>query len=489
MPFEKRIRHLWLPLLAADIAALASSYGVTFLLRFKSAAGESLFTALNRALGVREHGGLHPLYEDFYAGAAFRIIVIMAAVLSVLYALNDLYPGRRFLLRRMTGWKVVLCNIIALGLFYGYFYLEQNLFHPRSMFASIVALNIVFTLVFRAGVERFLDYARRRWNFDRWSALVVGSGPEADELVEGIDALRPHGLRVAGRLPLKAGCADAAYMERVRERVRSDGADVLVVAEKNLSVSEIMQFIGIADTERMTCKVLTERLGVLVRQAEIPVDMVGAVPLFHFGCSREWKLLESLYRVVSLFAAVVLFLVLLPVGAVISLLILVAGGRPVFFVQERIGINRRPFTMYKFRTMHTRAEEMQAEVEELNESGRGLFKVRRDPRVTPVGRLLRKYSLDELPQIVNVLRGEMGFIGPRPLPKRDFNNYYEKWHYARHSDLPGMTCLWQVSGRSALSFENMCILDVYYLMNRTWVLDAKIILRTIWVVLFARGAY
>jgi lipopolysaccharide/colanic/teichoic acid biosynthesis glycosyltransferase len=145
--------------------------------------------------------------------------------------------------------------------------------------------------------------------------------------------------------------------------------------------------------------------------------------------------------------------------------------------------------MVKFRTMHNRADEVQAQLEELNESGEGLFKVRRDPRVTPVGRFLRRFSLDELPQLWNVLRGEMLLVGPRPLPRRDFENYYEQWHYQRHGGLPGLTCLWQVSGRSDIAFHNMCILDVYYLENASLWLDLRILLRTVGVVLFAKGAY
>jgi lipopolysaccharide/colanic/teichoic acid biosynthesis glycosyltransferase len=145
--------------------------------------------------------------------------------------------------------------------------------------------------------------------------------------------------------------------------------------------------------------------------------------------------------------------------------------------------------MYKFRTMYERSDELLAQVEEFNESGEGLFKIRNDPRVTPVGRLLRRFSVDEMPQLINVIRGEMTLVGPRPLPRRDFENYYEEWHYSRHSGLPGLTCLWQVSGRSDVNFHNMCILDDYYLRNQNAMMDFKILLRTVGVVLFAKGAY
>jgi lipopolysaccharide/colanic/teichoic acid biosynthesis glycosyltransferase len=178
-----------------------------------------------------------------------------------------------------------------------------------------------------------------------------------------------------------------------------------------------------------------------------------------------------------------------PFLILIAALIKATSRGPVFFMQERMGINRRPFLMYKFRTMNDRADELQAQIEEFNESGEGLFKIKQDPRITPVGRFLRRFSLDELPQLINVVRSEMTLVGPRPLPKRDFENYYEEWHYSRHSGLPGLTCLWQVSGRSDVSFHNMCILDDYYLRNQNFMLDLKILLRTIRVVLFAKGAY
>ena len=109
--------------------------------------------------------------------------------------------------------------------------------------------------------------------------------------------------------------------------------------------------------------------------------------------------------------------------------------------------------------------------------------------MTPVGKFLRRFSIDELPQLFNVLKGDMSIVGPRPLPRRDFEGYYENWHYSRHEGLPGITCLWQVSGRSDLDFHNMCILDVYYLRNRSWMLNLKILVRTVHAVLFARGAY
>jgi lipopolysaccharide/colanic/teichoic acid biosynthesis glycosyltransferase len=179
----------------------------------------------------------------------------------------------------------------------------------------------------------------------------------------------------------------------------------------------------------------------------------------------------------------------MPLMLIIGLLVRITSKGPAIFVQERIGVNRKPFKMYKFRTMHNKAEEILAQIEEFNESPETMFKIKKDPRITPIGRFLRRFSLDELPQLINVIKGDMAIVGPRPLPKRDFENYYEEWHYSRHGGLPGLTCLWQISGRSNIDFHNMCILDVYYLRNHSWIMDLIIILRTAKVVIFGTGAY
>jgi lipopolysaccharide/colanic/teichoic acid biosynthesis glycosyltransferase len=158
------------------------------------------------------------------------------------------------------------------------------------------------------------------------------------------------------------------------------------------------------------------------------------------------------------------------------------------FHSTRRGIAQRPFQCLKFRTMHTNAEEQQAELDAFNEATGALFKIRRDPRLTRVGRVLRRFSLDELPQLVNVLRGEMSLVGPRPLPQRDYEKL-EEWHRKRYLVLPGITGLWQVSGRSELDFDDLVHLDFIYLEHWSLALDLTILLKTIPAVLSRRGAY
>jgi lipopolysaccharide/colanic/teichoic acid biosynthesis glycosyltransferase len=178
----------------------------------------------------------------------------------------------------------------------------------------------------------------------------------------------------------------------------------------------------------------------------------------------------------------------LPFWLAIAAAIKLGSRGPVFYADRRIGLGEQEFGMLKFRTMYVDAAERQAELESRNEAGGALFKIRDDPRVTAVGRFLRRYSLDEIPNTVNVLRGEMSLVGPRPLPVRDYA-LLEEWHRKRYLVLPGMTGLWQISGRSNLSFDDLVRYDFYYLDNWSIWLDISILAKTIPAVLARRGAY
>ena len=178
----------------------------------------------------------------------------------------------------------------------------------------------------------------------------------------------------------------------------------------------------------------------------------------------------------------------LPLWLLIALAIKIGSRGPIFFVDRRIGVGEREFGMLKFRTMVADAAELQPKLENVNEAEGALFKIRDDPRVTRVGRFLRRFSLDEIPQVVNVVKGEMSLVGPRPLPLRD-HRLLEDWHRARYRVLPGMTGLWQISGRSGLSFDDLVRLDFTYLENWSIWLDISIIAKTIPAVIARRGAY
>jgi exopolysaccharide biosynthesis polyprenyl glycosylphosphotransferase len=467
-----------------DLAATVAAYYTTFFIRFHSNWGGHFFAWFNNLI-ERRIPGLEVDYRAFYATSGPRIILFIGVTLLVLYGFLDLYAGSRRLRRRSYALDILKANALALALFYGYFYLSRNQFHPRSMFVTVLFFNTLYTLFARGELQEFL---RRVAAFGQ-PAVMVGTGREPDELAAWLDDARPGGVRVVRRLPWTPGTPVESLLDQLGAAVRETGARLVICADRRLPLPQAMEVVEKADDWGVSAKILSDEMNVLPHRAHVPMDTFFDGTLVHFagGSERRWPL--AVRRAVSVVLALALAVVALPFMALIALLVAVTSPGPVFFIQERIGVNRRPFRMVKFRTMHNRADEVQAQLEELNESGEGLFKVRRDPRVTPVGRFLRRFSLDELPQLWNVLRGEMLLVGPRPLPRRDFENYYEQWHYQRHGGLPGLTCLWQVSGRSDIAFHNMCILDVYYLENASLWLDLRILLRTVGVVLFAKGAY
>jgi exopolysaccharide biosynthesis polyprenyl glycosylphosphotransferase len=485
----KQIGSLWLLRFGADFVAIVAAYYTTVVLRFHSSWGERVFDSINQFLGVGERGELLGYFEDFYVVSAARICTFLTALICMLYALHNLYPGHRFIRRRPMAWSVILANLYALVIIYAYFYLRRNMYHPRSMFGTILALNVVFCVLLRGWLENLLSTLRTRFDFDAHRAILVGQGDAADTVRVLVQEFHPNGVEVVARVVPEDGQTFARLLEVIEARSAECAANILILAQGGLSVAEIMEVLELADRHNMSAKVLSDKMNVLLNQAKVPFDLIHGIPLVHFEQPSAVGKLAAMRHAASKLLAVAAMVVVLPLMGIIAALIKLTSRGPVFFVQERIGVNRKPFRMFKFRTMHDRADELQAQVEEFNESGRGVFKMRKDPRITPVGRLLRRFSLDELPQLFNVIRGEMTIVGPRPLPRRDFENYYEDWHYSRHSGMPGLTCLWQVSGRSDLDFHSMCILDVYYLRNQNWILDLEIILRTVWVVVFAKGAY
>jgi exopolysaccharide biosynthesis polyprenyl glycosylphosphotransferase len=199
-----------------------------------------------------------------------------------------------------------------------------------------------------------------------------------------------------------------------------------------------------------------------------------------------------LKKAIDVFGALSLVLLLtlvLPVLPVVALMIKLTSRGPVLFRQQRSGLNGRPFTIYKFRTMVTNAEQRQHELAAMNEMSGPVFKIANDPRITPLGRWLRKFSIDELPQLFNVLRGEMSLVGPRPLPVDEVRRFNDFAHRRRLSVKPGLTCLWQISGRNEVKdFKDWVRLDLEYIDNWSLWLDLKILWRTVPVVLTGAGA-
>jgi len=325
----------------------------------------------------------------------------------------------------------------------------------------------------------------------RWEVLIVGSGRRAEKVSRALygpqgSPAQLVGFMDTGDAPIRKAIGDrwlgglggleAVLMRRV--------VDEVVIALPIKSCYEAIQ------ATIHTC----ERLGVQSTYlADLFEPSLGRVGYEH-ATVHSVKVVQDDFRLeikrgFDTVAAALGMIVLAPLFLAIALAIKLTSKGPVFFAQQRYGLNKRLFWMYKFRTMVQNAEALQAGLERQNEAQGPVFKIARDPRVTRVGAVLRKLSFDELPQLWNVVRGEMALVGPRPLPMRDVGLFAEGWLMRRFSMRPGLTCLWQISGRSDLDFDRWVALDLAYIDNWSLRLDAKILLQTIPAVLKGTGAH
>ena len=278
----------------------------------------------------------------------------------------------------------------------------------------------------------------------------------------------------------------SAAVESLRGVLAANPADELIVTDSDYSERDLLQIVEAAHRSGVKVRIAPKITELLVQRAEY-VPGQGA-PLFELRppvfAGADWLVKRSFDLAVSSLVLVVGLPLWLAIAAAIKL----NARGPVFYRDPRIGLGGQEFEMFKFRTMVAGAAEQQAQLERRNEAEGALFKIRDDPRVTRVGAALRRFSIDELPNMLNVLRGEMSLVGPRPLPLRDYA-LLEEWHRKRSDVLPGMTGLWQISGRSDLSFDDLVRLDFYYLENWSIWLDISILAKTLPAVLARRGAY
>jgi exopolysaccharide biosynthesis polyprenyl glycosylphosphotransferase len=365
---------------------------------------------------------------------------------------------------------------------------------PGFIFAFWICASALVVLG-RVLIRTFLGTVRARGHNLR-HMLILGTNRRATDFARRLEAKPELGYRVLGFVDdtwsgltefLEAGhelcCSFDGLSEYLRRNVVDEVAIYLPLGsfyDHSSQVAVLCERHGILmrfDSDIFNLKVAHSYTDELDGDAHITA---------HSGSREGWPSLvkRGLDLVVSLFLLVVLG----PLLAAVALVIKLTSKGPVLFRQERVGLNKRRFSIYKFRTMVPNADRMLPELEKLNEVSGPVFKIKNDPRMTPIGRLLRRASIDELPQLFNVLEGDMSLVGPRPLPVRDYEGFNEDWQRRRFSIRPGITCLWQVNGRSSISFEKWMQLDLQYIDQWSLWLDFKILARTVPAVLKGSGA-
>ena len=365
-------------------------------------------------------------------------------------------------------------------------------FVSRWFLVLFGVLNFLFLAAEKIALRQLSRWVRSR-GFNFRTALIVGTGPKAAQFADFLEA-HPHwGFRVVGYLDDDNGgeiglagrwpcLGTITNMEAVLGAEVID--EVIFVIEKG-KLAEYEDALLVAERHGVRAHV---SLDIFPHVLARPVlEELDGIPLLSFTTTPSNPAELAAKRAIDLVLALVLFVVTLPVQLIAALAILLLSGAPVLFRQVRCGLNGRHFTLLKFRTMESGAEDRLAEISHLNEMTGPVFKAKRDPRLTAAGRLLRRLSIDELPQLWNVIVGDMSLVGPRP-PLPDEVLRYEPWQRRRLSMKPGLTCLWQVSGRSELDFDRWMALDLKYIDTWSPLLDLKILLKTVPAVLSGRGA-
>ena len=464
----------------ADLALTSAAFFVAFFIR-------DLLLPL--IAPQRFPTGLFPLSE--YLKVYPAVLIIWSVLLFAYHSYNS---HRTVTLNKeaLTVFRVVIAGNVILATLAYLLPLRQL---SRAWFILFGVLSAVFLLLEKILLRVIARYVRAK-GLNYRTILIVGTGRRALEVARKVNDHKYWGYKILGfvsdghRLPNGWGryrvfgfVPDLKTL--LEEREFPEPIDEIVFAVTRKKLDEMKQIF-------LMCEELGIRARVAMnffsnRVARIELEELEGIPFLTFTTTPSDETQLALKRLLDVSVSLVLLTLTMPALVIAALAIKLSSRGSVLFKQERIGLNGRIFTLYKFRTMIDRAHELRDGMGHLNEMTGPVFKVAADPRVTTVGRILRRFSLDELPQLWNVLKGDMSLVGPRPPIPEEVKSYH-RWHRRRLSMKPGLTCLWQVSGRNRIDFDRWMKLDLQYIDNWSPSLDLKILLRTIPAVLSGRGA-
>lgn len=455
-----------------------------------------MLTALAFLVAFWARDTLHAYFPLGRIGVFFeshmRLLLIIIPLWSLLFLLTKLYESyktKTFFQEAFAVFKVVSIGSFIIG--FGVFTLRYFMI-SRAVIAFFAVFDFLFLISGRVAIKRIMKYGKSR-GWGSLNLIVVGTGKEAGEIAEVIGQQHHWNLRLVGFVspdgrgrketlkgyPVLGGrkdfprivndnVVDEVVFAVPRRQIEGLGDMFLLCEERGIKTRVVLNLFP-----HMFSKVLLERL------QDIPLLTFSATP------TNEFALFVK--RLVDIVVSSVCLIILSPLLLIVSLLIKMTSEGPVFFTQKRTGLYSRTFTMYKFRSMVADAEERKREVRHMNEMDGPIFKIRNDPRITGIGKWIRKTSIDEFPQLINVLKGEMSLVGPRPHPVEEVSGY-TTWQRRRLSMKPGITGLWQIGGRSHTSFAESMKHDLNYIDNWSLWLDMKILLRTIPTILSGKGA-
>ncbi len=475
---------------------------------------QDMFTRRNRILGVL---------------AGLGDVAVVALAFYVAYFIRLTFPGLKVFRTDQVTWKIFASALviwwisglvsgayrraathdfsavagatlrqaaIAMGLMGAWIFLLKDDI-SRVFIVIFGATAPVLLLIYRVTGRRLESLLRQDLD-GQCHYVIVGTGQPAVEMARMIESGEDLGNRIVAFLSEQDSDAESTFRDSslsrpyplrplasLRAMLEDHVVDEVIFAVEKSQLEQMEELFLSCEEEGVKTRVLVNFFPRL--HSDVYLEKLKSVPLLTFGAAPENDYLLFLKRVFDVILSAVLLIVLSPFFLLVAILVKLSSPGPVFYSQLRCGLNGRRFRLYKFRSMFKDADDRRAEVMHLNERDGPAFKMARDPRTTPLGRHLRRLSIDEWPQLYNILKGEMSFVGPRP-PVQEEVERYERWQRRRLRMKPGLTCLWALEGRSELDFRRWMRLDLDYIEQWSLMLDFKILWRTIPRVISGRGA-
>ncbi len=428
---------------------------------------------------------------DFLSHVALLPLVL--AIWSFFLTYFGAYRSPRERSRLDYAWAVGRVVAAGLVVLLTLLFLVKIKYVSRAIVVMFAGLDFLGLFLIRLWVVWHFRRSLRNGD-SHLQVLIIGTGSRASRLAKALRQNTEWGLHIVGHLDpddalVGESIDDAKVLGNVGDIssvLKDHVIDEVILAIPRAMIANAEQIAYACEEEGVQFSVMADVFDVQVVRMEL-VEIGGLPLLTLYPVARdEWK--DLVKRFMDLVISLAILPALLVATAAIAIAIKLDSPGPVFFVQQRVGLNKRRFPMFKFRTMFMGSDRRLKEFEHLNEAAGPIFKIANDPRITGVGKFLRRTSLDELPQLFNVIRGEMSLVGPRPMSLRDVDLFDKGIQRKRFSVKPGITCLWQVSGRSLLPFSKWLELDLYYITNWSLGLDFKILLKTIPAVVRGTGA-
>ncbi|MFA5410659.1 MAG: sugar transferase [Candidatus Omnitrophota bacterium] len=481
--FKERDTVIRQAMMVLDMLIISAAFLITFLLRKNF----DVLYRLNLISSSHVIPGFSPSLNDYLI-----VLFLIVPLYSLMFFINGMYRSMRGMSFIEVSWIIVKSAFFVTFSFAALAFLMKLHFVSRVFFILFVTISSGAILLEKALIFKLMHYLRKQgYNYRR--LLIVGTGRRANDFVNKLKSHPQWGFRIIGAVDFEEEKIGKNFNEAkiigtiydIPRILHTKTVDEVIFVVPRSRLSEIENYLYVCEIEGIKTTVAADLFDLQIshlRQTEL-----DGTPLITFDTTpaKEWQLFlkRSADIVISGIGIAVLFLPLL----IVAILIKLTSLGPVFYLQKRIGLNGRKFILFKFRSMHRGAHRRLFGLSSRNEMEGPVFKIKDDPRITPLGKFLRKFSVDELPQLMNVFFGQMSLVGPRPPVYREVRKY-QPWQRRRLSMRPGLTCLWQIAGRNKIDFDDWMKLDLEYIDTWSLWLDFKILAKTIPAVLFGTGA-